>query len=204
MLWRTILYSLDWCNLGVVLAMHGDESQARELFRTAVRDAATFEQVLTPLLQLIGPNFVSLHQKDQLEYVLATIHFNWAMLVLLDEFEAYGVQCPGQQHLSRSKGVRAISNVLKQAQTRSESTSILFFDPIPEATANAISTAAASAFKLYDRAELSADAMSEIISIFTLNLQTVSQITCTGIDGAKMVREQSLGRGIHVAHASES
>ncbi|KAJ5116763.1 hypothetical protein N7456_001111 [Penicillium angulare] len=175
----TLHKCMTWWNMNNIKSY--TEGDLDELLQTAARDMLTFRDVFTPLLDLVGRDFLMLNPKDQLSYVLVTVHFYWAVLLFIEEIDKRSPDPPVRHMISKSEASRSIVNTLSQAQlvyeTSAYQPSVLLIDPMPETMVSCIVSAASALLELFGNGTFSLGACRTMLSVLVASLKVLCQIS---------------------------
>ncbi|KAJ5580224.1 NAD(P)-binding protein [Penicillium hispanicum] len=190
---------MAWWDMGNVQCA-ATEAELVERTELAVRDVLAFQEVFVPLLDLVARDFLLIHPRDQLNYILLVVHFNWAVLLFGKEMDRQVVGDLIKCYPSDLAAVRSIVNALSLAQSvgrggLSQPTALLL-DPVPEVMCGAISSTAASIMRLYDQGVLTLGASRTMLSVCLSSLETLRKVSLRAKSVAKDVRAQALQRSI--------
>ncbi|KAJ6155866.1 hypothetical protein N7470_006432 [Penicillium chermesinum] len=173
-----------------------------------IHDAVLFNRVYAPLLDMVARDFLLIHPREQLSFVLVTTHFHWAILLLLEEVKELGIAMPVGQSLSELASVRSIVNALNLAQLvnriNAAHPAVLLLDPMPETLTDIMYTTAGSLIRLCGEGQLSLGATQTMLSVIVSALEVIQGVSLKANGALEKIRRDIRNLSIFVREAAHS
>ncbi|KIW95865.1 uncharacterized protein Z519_02929 [Cladophialophora bantiana CBS 173.52] len=168
------------------------ELQLETLTESVVQEMSRFERVFGPFLDKCARDHVFLSEKSRISYLILSLHFHLGVLILVDTLEAQsGVQVPSQHidigecRLSSTRTVVSIINMMllpPESYNSDDGANLIFKDPYPEHTRNALTRAAYSVLTLFRTMSVSRHAAEIMASSLFTGLEVLTQVSYTAAE----------------------